>query len=111
MRRKQSNAKSSLWLLSIVPALFVVCWAWGRPETSVSADSTARQLPPGVSALGYLEPLGRVIKLSGLAALEPTRIELLLVKEGNTVRAGQILAVLDVFGTKKAAGNESWHHH
>ena len=55
-------------------------------------------LPPPakkVTALGRLEPQGEVIELSAPLALDGDRIAQLLVKEGETVKAGQIVAILD----------------
>nr|WP_290878859.1 ABC transporter permease DevC [Fischerella sp.] len=48
-----------------------------------------------VTALGRLEPKGEVIKLSAPASAEGSRVEQLLVKEGDTVKAGQVVAILD----------------
>lgn len=48
-----------------------------------------------VTALGRLEPVGNVIKLSAPLALDGDRIAQLLVTEGDTVKAGQIVAILD----------------
>ncbi|WP_225913766.1 ABC exporter membrane fusion protein [Leptolyngbya ohadii] len=49
-----------------------------------------------VTALGYLEPRGEVIKLSAPSPGGSTsRVEQLLVKQGEVVKAGQIIAVLD----------------
>ena len=48
-----------------------------------------------VTALGRLEPKGEVIKLSAPTSNEGNRIEQLLVKEGDRVRFGQVIAVMD----------------
>ncbi|MFB2772174.1 ABC exporter membrane fusion protein [Pelatocladus sp. BLCC-F211] len=48
-----------------------------------------------VTALGRLEPKGEVIKLSAPASSEGSRVEQLLVKEGDTVKTGQVVAILD----------------
>lgn len=48
-----------------------------------------------VSALGRLEPRGRVIRLTASPAVEGARLAQLLVKEGDEIRIGQIVAVLD----------------
>ncbi|MBD1937995.1 biotin/lipoyl-binding protein [Microcoleus sp. FACHB-68] len=51
--------------------------------------------PKAVTALGRLEPQGEVIKLSAPASIEGTRIKEILVKQGDKVRAGDAIAVLD----------------
>jgi HlyD family secretion protein len=49
-----------------------------------------------VTALGYLEPQGKVIKLSAPSSTGGnSRVEQLLVKQGDPVKAGQIIAILD----------------
>lgn len=63
------------------------------------AQPTQPQVTPivqTITALGYLEPYGRVIQLSAPSAAGGTsRVEQLLVKQGEAVRAGQVIAVLD----------------
>ncbi|MEH2245466.1 HlyD family efflux transporter periplasmic adaptor subunit [Nostoc sp.] len=49
-----------------------------------------------VTALGRLEPKGEVIKLSAPSAIgEGNRVEQLLVKEGDRVKTGQVIAIMD----------------
>jgi HlyD family secretion protein len=49
-----------------------------------------------VSALGRLSPQGEAIKLSAPASLQNARVDQLLVeKEGDAVKAGQVVAILD----------------
>ncbi|MGH2413209.1 MAG: HlyD family secretion protein, partial [Microcystaceae cyanobacterium] len=48
-----------------------------------------------VAASGRLEPQGEVIYLSAPYSREGARVEQLLVKVGDRLRAGQIIAVLD----------------
>ena len=50
-----------------------------------------------VTALGRLEPEGEVIELSAPLTLDGDRIAQLLVKEGDTVKAGENIAVLDSY--------------
>lgn len=48
-----------------------------------------------VTALGRLEPQGEVIKLSAPSSIEGARVATLLVKQGDRVKAGQNVAILD----------------
>jgi HlyD family secretion protein len=48
-----------------------------------------------VTALGRLEPKGEVIKLSAPASSQGSRVEKLLVSEGELVKTGQVIAILD----------------
>ena len=48
-----------------------------------------------VTALGRIEPKGKVIKLSATTSAEGSRVEELLVREGDRIKAGQVIAILD----------------
>ncbi len=48
-----------------------------------------------VTALGRLEPKGEVIKLSAPSPREGNRVEQLLVKEGDPIKTGQVIAIMD----------------
>lgn len=50
-----------------------------------------------VTALGRLEPEGEVIELSAPLTLDGDRIAQLLVKEGDTVKVGETIAILDSY--------------
>jgi len=58
--------------------------------TVVKAPSVVK-----VTALGRLEPQGEVINLSAPLSLDGDRIKKLLVKEGEKVKAGNAIAILD----------------
>jgi HlyD family secretion protein len=60
-----------------------------------------------VTALGSLEPKGKVIKLSATVSAEGSRVEQLLVKEGDTVKKGQVIAILDSRDRLQAALKEA----
>ncbi|MFQ4141879.1 hypothetical protein [Chlorogloeopsis sp. ULAP02] len=55
-----------------------------------------------VTALGRLEPKGEVIKLS-VANAQDSRVDKLLVNEGDKVKAGQVIAILQGMDKKQAA--------
>jgi HlyD family secretion protein len=64
-------------------------------DTTASGQSPAPVAIKTVTALGRLEPQGEVIKLSAASSAEGNRIDQLLVKLGQTVRVGQVIAILD----------------
>ncbi|MBW4691192.1 MAG: ABC exporter membrane fusion protein [Lyngbya sp. HA4199-MV5] len=76
---------------------------------SAPAKPTAVNTPTiqTVTALGRLAPRGEVIKLSAPTANQGNRVDRLLVKEGDWVKAGQIVAVLDSYDQRKAALDEA----
>ncbi|KZL50419.1 hemolysin D [Nodularia spumigena CENA596] len=63
-----------------------------------SASSELGETPPvtpKISALGRLEPETEVISLSAPLDLDGDRIAQILVQEGDTVKSGQVVAILD----------------
>lgn len=81
-----------------------------RASTPVSPESVVTQVEiKTVNALGRLEPKGEVIKLSAPASVEGNRVEELLVKRGDKVKAGQVIAILDSRDQLIAAVEESKH--
>jgi HlyD family secretion protein len=86
----------------------VRCWPQSgspQPDSTVAAASA----PIAVSALGRIEPQGGVTCLSVSELTEGARVARLLVKEGDMVRAGQIVAVLESEALKLAALREAHH--
>jgi HlyD family secretion protein len=61
----------------------------------VQAPTTLLTELKTVTALGRIEPKGKVIQLSATTSSEGSRVEQLLVKEGDKVKAGQVIAILD----------------
>ncbi len=60
-----------------------------------------------VTALGRIEPQGKVIKLSAAVSTEGSQVEKLLVKEGDRVKAGQMIAILNSRDRLQAALKEA----
>jgi len=67
-----------------------------RPDIS-SQSSTPVTTPVrvAITALGRIEPEGKVIQLSAPSSISGLRVEKLLVNQGNGVKAGQIVALLE----------------
>ncbi len=68
-----------------------------QDTVSQKASAPAVLLPEltTVTALGRIEPKGKVIKLSATTSAEGSRVEELLVREGDRIKAGQVIAILD----------------
>jgi HlyD family secretion protein len=73
------------------------------------AQAPASKLPEvkTVTSLARLEPKGEVIKLSAPVSGEGSRIEQLLVQEGQKIKAGQLIAILDSRDRLQAALTEA----
>lgn len=67
----------------------------GAVNKPQEASASPKPVVKTVTALGRLEPNGEVIKLSAPTSNQENRVQQLLVKEGDKVRAGQVIAVMD----------------
>ncbi|MFM2378844.1 MAG: hypothetical protein RLZZ143_1422 [Cyanobacteriota bacterium] len=80
-----------------------------RPESSLKASqlsispTVSPDTPEAVAALGYLEPQGGITQISATAFLEGSRVDKILVKQGETVEKGEIMAILDNNARLRAA--------
>ena len=72
------------------------------PTPIVTPISAAPEIK-SVTALGRLEPSGQVIKLSAPSSNDGSRLESLRVKEGDVVKSGDIIAVLNSQSRLEAA--------
>lgn len=83
--------RSPLLWLPLLAVLAAGAW-WSVPRPAPVAAPAAPALAMGVGALGRIEPASRVRRLSHYGGMAVTRIETLLVAEGDRVAAGQVLA-------------------
>jgi HlyD family secretion protein len=66
------------------------------PSPSLTPESKS------VTALGRLEPQGEVITVAASPTQGGAKVNKLLVKEGDEVKAGQLIAILDNYDRKRA---------
>lgn len=98
-----------IWLTfvstTIVNLAIVYSFILKSDSSSYSSEIQSEQLeiPQAVSALGILEPQGEVIQIAPPVFTEGTRVEQLLVKLGDQVKAGQVIAILDTHSRMAAA--------
>ncbi|HIK07310.1 MAG TPA: ABC exporter membrane fusion protein [Trichormus sp. M33_DOE_039] len=76
-------------------SVFTVLKIREASNQKVQAPTTLLPELKTVTALGRIEPKGKVIQLSATTSSEGSRVEQLLVKEGDKVKAGQVIAILD----------------
>lgn len=97
------------WLIAAIAALLTlsggVTFSFWRSTSASSPDPNLVITPEvtTITALGRIEPQGEIIKLSAPTANNGNRVEKLLVKQGDQVRAGQVIAVLDNYDRLQAA--------
>ncbi|MFM2312965.1 MAG: hypothetical protein RLZZ04_2241 [Cyanobacteriota bacterium] len=79
-------------------------------QASVSQTEPVTQTMPAiktVTALGSLEPGGEIIEIAAASGSEGNRIEELLVKEGQQINPGEVVAVLNSRDRLGAALNQA----
>lgn len=89
-------------LLAIISSLLTLGLGFYMAQRSQSTVNNNQETPAAsnpvvktVTALGRLEPKGEVIKLSAPTSNEGNRVDKLLVNEGDRVRFGQVIAIMD----------------
>ncbi|WP_139276704.1 efflux RND transporter periplasmic adaptor subunit [Spirulina major] len=106
-RLKGRNGLISLVLLGLLTLGLTVFYGLQllrQPDTEAGAGEEAAIAPlESITALGRIEPLGEVIQLSPPPALGGAKVERLLVEEGQTVIANQVVAQLDNYDRLQAA--------
>ena len=87
-----------------------IWFVFGRANNTAQPTSTpatnaasTKEQARAISALGRLEPQGEVLKVASPSALGTSRIVKLMVKEGDTVKQGQVIAILDSYDRSVAA--------
>jgi len=76
-------------------ALGVGLWRQRHQRQQLEQARHQQPLPRRIAALGRVEPLDRVVKVSVPASLSNDAVRELRVKEGQQVAKGQVLAVMD----------------
>ena len=100
-----------LTLAGLVVVLGGLAWASAVHQLNTKAglknsahfDDIARARRRTVHALGRLEPAGTVLKISPPSGNDGTRVERLLVREGDDIEAGATVAILDNERLRQAA--------
>ena len=104
--QQPTKKKLTSWLIGILAIASlgggIVYWYISQTPTQTTEPEPITKLAPiAVTALGRLEPEGEVIKLS-VANAQDSRVNELLVKEGDRVTAKQLIATLQGLDQKQA---------
>ncbi len=95
------NILNKLRLPLILILLLVGGWSLFQVKNKNLAlkqdNSVARAMPTltTVTSLGVIKPQGEIVAIAAPATAQGSRVEQLLVKEGNPVKKGQIIAIMD----------------
>ena len=117
MEYTQSDRASSKSLVKKIPILIVglaLIVGGVTVYKTISANTTQTEAPiqtmpevKTVTALGRLEPAGEIVEVSVSSGAQGNRIDELLVKEGDKIKKGQTIAILDSRDRLEAALNHS----
>ena len=104
--KKQAKKKLNLWLIGLLTLTslgggMAYWYISQRPTPAIAPEPITNLAPTAVTALGRLEPAGEVIKLS-VANAQDSRVNKLLVEEGDRVQAQQLIATLQGLDQKQA---------
>lgn len=111
---EQVLEKSKVWLkvavaLPVAIAAGFLATAKIEQLKKLTSSVSVAPVPTTTTAIGRLEPRGEVIRIaapnSGLSA--GSRVQQLLVKEGQRVQQGQVIAILDSRDSNMAAVDEA----
>ncbi|MEP0912202.1 HlyD family efflux transporter periplasmic adaptor subunit [Leptolyngbya sp. GB1-A1] len=104
--QKQFARVQGYWLVLAIGCMGMGVWAVQRiavpSRASVETPVTAPQPIRAVAALGRIEPESSIIKVS-VANARDSRVNRLLVAEGDQVQAGQVIAILQGLEKQQAA--------
>ncbi len=108
LEQKNSNKFLIPAIALALVALGVSIWvvvgrSSNNPNAPVAATANTKEQTRAISALGRLEPQGEVLKVASPSALGTSRIVKLMVKEGDTVKQGQVIAILDSYDRSVAS--------
>jgi HlyD family secretion protein len=94
--------------LPVVIAAGVLATAKIEQFQKSTAPAPVKPVKNSINATGRLEPQGEVVKLSApISGTQPSRVQQMMVHEGQKVRKGQIVAFLDGRDTQIAALEEA----
>lgn len=108
--------RSRRWVLALVittgivtatAAVYTVSRYRLLPSTPATTPAPTVPIVRTVTALGRLEPEGEAVHPATTGSLEGSRILQILVKEGEKVKAGEIIAILDTRDRRLAALKET----
>ncbi len=89
--------------LGIVVSFYTFFRFWFHVETHPLKSTKADPVRVAITSLGHLEPEGEVTHLSVPNSQSGVLVEKLLVKEGDEIRFGQVVALLHGYAEAKAS--------
>ncbi len=111
LREQPLDQPKIWWSIAVAIPIVIAAGVLGTAKVEqlrkLTSSIPMRPVTNSVSAVGRLEPRGEVIKLSAPPMGAASRVQQLLVKEGERVKENQVIAVLDNHDTQAAAVEEA----
>jgi HlyD family secretion protein len=110
--REQPIDKPKVWWVLVILPVVIAAGLLAKVKfeqiSKLNEPVASTPVVTSINALGRLEPQGEVIKLSAPTGLQgASRVEQIFVREGEQVKKGQAIAILDSFTTNQAAVEEA----
>lgn len=94
---------ASIALVTGLISIYSFSRLWLRVHTPPATVTKPLLTRVAVTALGRIEPQGEVTRLFAPTSLNGARVEKMLVKQGDKVHSGQVVALLEGYSDTKAA--------
>ncbi|OUL21839.1 HlyD family efflux transporter periplasmic adaptor subunit [Nostoc sp. 106C] len=113
LREQQVDQPKVWWSIAVALPIVIAVGVLGTAKVEqlkkLASSVPIRPMTNNITAVGHLEPRGEVIKLSApMAGMQASsRVQQLLIREGDKVKQGQVLAILDNHDTQTAALEEA----
>lgn len=103
----QKTPMTSAIVAVTVAVMGLGLWQFIRVQQAAKSERAAQSIPAPeittVTALGWIEPVGETIAVAAPPSFDGSRIKTLMVSEGEQVRSGQTIAMLDNHDRLKAS--------
>ena len=107
LQTRRPSRLAALIALLVVVAAGGAWWLHAQRQERQRQAAPAALLPRRIAALGRIEPLDGVVKLSVPSSLANDPVSRILVKDGEQVRKGQPLAILESAASLEQAVRQS----
>lgn len=113
LTEQQVEQPKVLWSIAVALPIVIAAGVLGTAKVEqlrkLASSVPIRPMTNSTTAIGHLEPRGEVIRLSAPTAgmQAGSRVQQLLIKEGDKVKQGQVVAILDNHDTQVAALEEA----
>ncbi|MFM6151445.1 MAG: biotin/lipoyl-binding protein, partial [Sphaerospermopsis kisseleviana] len=109
-KSQHSKPLMTMLMLALVVTSVSASWYFFSNQTNTQKAISVEANTPAikaVTALGRIEPQGEVVQVSVSSVTGSNRVGQLLVKEGDRIKKGQVIAILDNHDRRLALLNQA----